>query len=56
MKLTIEKFVKKELKNLTQFEKYWDKNHIKNPKDFPKSLNAADWHEQYELFLISTKD
>ncbi len=55
MRLTLDEFIKKELRNLNRFKEYWKDNYIKHNDHFIINDNI-EWYEEYESFLIRNKN
>lgn len=46
-----EEFIKMIKNRIENFSEFWDKNHQKDPEDFPLEMWTGDWIEQFDMFL-----
>lgn len=44
------------LSQITEFTKYWEENHKKNPEEFPAEMNQAEWEEQMVMWYDTHAD
>lgn len=53
--MTLEEFIADKKIRLAAFERYWQANHKKFPKDWPLEFeegNEGVWDEQYQAFQL----
>jgi len=48
---TLDEFVAEMQKDVERFRANWVENHGKTPKQWPMTMRAGDWYDQFLMFL-----
>ena len=54
--VTMQDWVVEQKRLLTEFERWWQKNHEISSVQFPPSLDEGDWFEQFAFFCKLQKE
>jgi hypothetical protein len=54
--MTLQAYVKEQIRLLNKFEQHWEKRSLRQPKEYPSELSAGDWDEQFDLFTANKEN
>ena len=49
-KVTMDSFIKQEIRGLKKFREFWAEGHKKTPENFPLKMGLGEWDEQFRMF------
>jgi len=49
--MTLQDFVKEQVRLLNKFEQHWEKRALRNPQMYPSELESSTWGKQFNEFV-----